>query len=359
MLNSKTLTLIGAFVLFVTLTWPCLAESSGLELTLSQALHIAFENNLNFKLATLDWQAAKAKLERAQIVGDAEMLLEAEKEWEGADQAYFDKKRELKSLVRTSYYGLLERENAVHNAKTAKERAEAQLAMDKKKYEAGLVSALDLKRVQNSLLEANYRYERALVDLDTQAMLFNEILGLPLQQEVVLTERLLLDFIPFTYDLETCFELALALDSGVADARERLAQAQEEALLAQSPFVPRAELEQAIANAEKAQIELRQAEQALYFQIRAEYYALMDHAHALEVAEHNITLERQALKAEESKYAAGVISNAQIVAQQENLAKLEQDYSASLLNYSLARIQLLQRIGQYEELGEDNESSRR
>ncbi len=80
----------------------------------------------------------------------------------------------------------------------------------------------------------------------------------------------------------------------------------------------------------------------------------MDQAHALELAKRNIELERKALQAEQSKYQAGVISNADIVAKQERLAQLEQEYSASLLQYSLARVKLLQAMGQQEESGEQH-----
>ena len=108
-------------------------------------------------------------------------------------------------------------------------------------------------------------------------------------------------------------------------------------------------MEQALINEEKAQIQLQQAEQALYFRIRGDYHALQDQVHALQMAERNIELERKALQAEQSKYEAGVISNAEIVAKQENLAKLEQEYSANLLQYSLARVKLLQAMGKHEE----------
>ena len=78
----------------------------------------------------------------------------------------------------------------------------------------------------------------------------------------------------------------------------------------------------------------------------------MDQAHALELAKRNIDLERKALQAEQSMYQACVISNADIVAKQERLAQLEQEYSASLLQYSLARVKLLQAMVQQEESGE-------
>ena len=95
----------------------------------------------------------------------------------------------------------------------------------------------------------------------------------------------------------------------------------------------------------KASIGVEQAELTLYFKVRSEYYNLRQQVQALEAKERTIKLESQNLKAEESKYAAGVLSNAQIVAQQDKLAKLEQEYSTELLQYSLARLRFLQMLG--------------
>lgn len=355
MLNRGARLLVVALACVLVTSLPASAGAKVLELTVQGAIALALENNLSFQIATLDWQQAKVKLERAQIVGDEEMLAEAEKEWEKAQEVYAERRRELKDLVRTGYQQLLKSEAMVDNARSAKERAESQLGIDENKYKAGLLSTLDIERAQNSLYDAEHRYEQALVDLETQRMQFNSMLGLPREQEVVLTERLLLDFVPFTYSLETCYELALQLDADVLAARERLQKAREAVQIAQSPFTPRVELEQALVEEEKAEIGLQQAEEALYFRIRGDYYALLDQVHKLEMTERSIKLERQALLAEESKYAAGVLSNAQIVAQQEKLAGLEEQYSAELSAYAQARIKLLQTIGKYEESGEDHE----
>ena len=53
------------------------AAAQPLELTVAQAAELALQHNLSYRLATLDWERAKANLERAQIVGDADMLREA------------------------------------------------------------------------------------------------------------------------------------------------------------------------------------------------------------------------------------------------------------------------------------------
>lgn len=355
MLRNIKPTFVIALLLCLFLGFPVQARLEARELKVQDAVAIAFEHNLDFQIATLDWEGAKAKLDRAQIVGDEEMLVEAEKEWQKAKDVYGDKRQELTDLVRTSYQQLLESETMVENAKIARERAESQLIMDENKYKAGLLSSLDIERAQNSLFDAQHRYEKAIVDLETKRMQFNELLGLPLDEKLILVERFLLRFVPFTLSLETCYELALELDPGMLTAKEKVQKAQEAVLVAQSPFTPRVELEEALVNEEKATIGLKQAEQALYFKIRGEYYALLNQAHNLEMAERTIKLERQTLQAEESKYAAGVLSNAQIVAQQEKLAGLEEQYNADLSSYALARIKLLQAIGKHEELGEAHE----
>ena len=331
------------------------AKGDVLELGVEDAVELAFQGNLNFQIAALDWQGAEAQMERAQIVGDEDMLKEAKKEWEKAHELYTEKRNQLREQIRTSYQQLLKSEASVEHAKVAKERAASQLAMDENKYKAGLLSTLDIERAQNSLLDAEYRLERAMLDLETKRMQFNSELGLPLDQQVSLTERLLLDFVPFEFSLEECYERALQLDPGVLRAKEALQKSKDAVVLARSPFTPRVELEEAMVREEKAAIELRQAEQTLYFTIRGDFLALQNQVHNLEMAERTIKLEQQALKAEESKYAAGVLSNAQIVAQQEKLASLEEQYSDDLSLYTEARIKLLQVIGAYAEPGENHD----
>ncbi len=347
---------IIVLVFLATLVLAGTAGAKVLEIDVRDAILLAEEHNLNFRLVHIDWQAAQDHLERAHIVGDPEMLAEAEKAWAQAEQYYLERKDNLHSLVRTSYQRLLEKETALANVLQAKERSENQLAVDEKKYEAGLLSSLDIQRAKNSLFDMEHRYAMALIEYETEQMKFNELLGLPLEQEIILRERLLLDFLPFTTDLADCIEQALSHDQGIKGAREKLQQAKEAVRAAQSPFTPRVELERALAEEEKAAIGLLQAEQALYFRIRDAYYALLNQAHGLELMELQIELERKTLLAEESRYAAGVLSNAQIVKQQEELAQLEQNYSTALLNYSLARLELLRTMGQEETAwGENNE----
>lgn len=355
MFEKRECLLICGLVLVLLFTTSALAKEEILELTVEEAIKLTLEQNLNFRVITLDWEQAQASLKRAQIVGDETMLTDAEKDWEKAQKNYLEQTQNYSSLVRSSYQELLESEASLANWHKAKERAAEQLKIDRSKFEAGLLSILDIQRAENSLFGAEHSLKNATINLETKQMEFNQLLGLALDQKVTLTERILLDFVPFTLELENCYLKALELDGAILTANENLKKAKEAVTLAQSPFTPKVELEKALVAQEKAEIQLQQAKQSLYFKIRGDYYGLLNRVHNLEVKERNIKLESQTLLAEESKYAAGVLSNAQIVAQQEKLAQLEQEYSTELLQYNLARLKFLQTIGLDENSrGEEN-----
>lgn len=345
MLKTAKNLFLWSLVLLLSFTTIVLAKEQVLKLTVEEAIQLTLQHNLNFRIISLDWEQAQAKLRRAQIVGEETMITEAEKEWEKAQKNYLEQTQNYSSLVRSSYQELLESEASLSNWEKAKERAEEQLKIDQSKFAAGLLSILDIQRAENSLFNAEHSFKNAKINLETRKMEFNQLLGLQLEQEVQLTERILLDFVPFTLELEECYLKALELDASILGATENLKQAQEAVTVARSPFTPKVELEKALVGEEKAEIQLQQAKQSLYFKIRSEYYNLLNRIHNLEVKERTIKLEAQTLLAEESKYAAGVLSNAQIVGQQEKLAQLEQEYSTELLQYNLARLKLLQTIG--------------
>lgn len=354
MLKNKNVILLLSLIFCFLFTSNSYAKTDVLKLQIADAVTLALKNNLDFKITVLDWEAAKAALNRAQIVGEEEMLKEAEKKWEQENALYEKRKTNLTNLVRNAYREVLEEESAVENRLEAKKRAEAQLEIDERKYEAGLLSSLDIRRAQNSLSNAEYSYRAAAINLTTKYMEFNQLLGLELEQEVTLAERLSFAFRPFPLELEEYYHLALELDQDVVAALENLKKAEEKVLAAQGPFTPRVELEEALILEEKAQIQVEKSKQALYFKIRQDYYNLQTLAHTVRTKEKEIEFEKQVLQAEESKYAAGVISNAQIVAQQEKVAGAEQAYSDALLQYSLNRNRLLQAVGKDDDLGEES-----
>ncbi|HHX01377.1 MAG TPA: TolC family protein [Firmicutes bacterium] len=327
-----------------------LSEQDPIELSLEQAVAMALKQNLDLYLKKIDLEQDQAELDRAIFVGDEDMIETARTKLEQAQQNYSTARRDLVTEVRTKYYELLQQEASVQNQAQALERAKTQLEIDQARFEAGMISTLDLQRINNSLLDAEHSYESALFTLDTKYLEFGRTLGLELGMTIVLTDQINVDFVPFDLELEQAYQLALNHDQGVKTANEALTKAIDAVKAADNPYTPRVELEKAKVEQEKAEIKLKQAELTLYFRIRDDFNKIKNAAANVLAKERELELEQQSLKAEETKYAAGVISNQAVVAQQEKLAKAEDAYTQALWNYSQMRNQFLITLGMVQDL---------
>jgi outer membrane protein len=331
----------------VAATVACAQGSSTvpLEMSLAQAVEHALAHNLDLRLAALALDQAQANLRRAEIVGEMERLEDARRQFDAAAEAYNDLEQELVTKVQNAYQEILYNTLALERQAAAMARAADQLRIDDSKFAAGLLSSLDIMRAELSLANAENNYASSQEALVTVKMRFNELLGLPLGTDVVLTDSPFLAFVPFEYSLEECYACALEVDQSVRSARKSLQEAEDEVLTAQNSFVPLVQREHAAAALQRAEIELEKAEIELYFRVRTEYLNLRQAAENVNLKAREVELEQRILEAEQIRYAAGVVSNAQIVAQQERLAVVEQEYSKALLDYSLGRSKLLRLMG--------------
>ncbi|NLM68399.1 MAG: TolC family protein [Firmicutes bacterium] len=342
---KKCLNLFGVVVLWAILAAAAAADPAVLELSLEQAITQALDHNLDLHLIKIDLEEAQKELNRALIIDDAEMIESAQTKLEELEQKYANAKQDLTTKVRTAYYELLQQEASAANQEKALNRAKTQLAIDQAKFDAGVISTLDLQRSKNSLLNAENAYQNALITLETKYLEFNNTLGLNLAIQVILTDQINVDFVPFELKLEQAYQLALNHDQTIKTAKEALTKAVDAVNAADNEFTPRVELEKALAEQKKAEVRLMQAETNLYFKIRSEYYQIKNAAENVRTKERELYLEQQILQAEETKYAAGVISNQAVVAQQEKLAQAEDAYTQALWNYSQLRDQFLINIG--------------
>lgn len=321
------------------------AQGQSVELNFEQAVAAALKQNLDCSLLLIDLEQAQAELDRALYVDDAELIEKAQAALEQAQNNYYTAKRDLVTKVRSKYYEVLQQEASVKNQAKALDRARTQLEIDQAKFEAGMISSLDLQRTKNSLANAQHSYESALITLETKYLEFCQLLGFEFGTSIVLTEEISVEFVPFELDLDQAYMSALDHDQSVAAAKDTLAKAIDAVKAADNPFTPRVDLEKARVDRQKAEIKLRQAEQNLYLRVRSEFYQVKNAAANVLAKERELELERQNLKAEEAKYAAGVISNQAVVAQQEKLAQAEDAYTQALWNYSQQRTQFMISIG--------------
>lgn len=320
------------------------------EVNLNQAVELALKQNADFYLAALDLKQAKAAFNRAVLINDAEMIETAEETLEKQQQSFDNSKRDLITSIRKMYYDLLQHQAAVTDQQRALSRAETQFEIDQTKYDAGVISSLDIQRSENNLLNAKNSYNKELISLETKYLEFNRILGIDLANKVRLTEQIVFEFKPFNMELEEAYKLALDFDQSIAAAEEAVSKAIENVKAADNPYTPPVDLEKALVEQEKAEVKLEQAKVSLYFKIRSDFYSLKNAETDIHTKARQLKLEQHILQSEEAKYAAGVISNEAVVTQQEKLAQAENAYTQALSSYSQARSNFLVQIGQPEPL---------
>lgn len=327
------------------------------ELSLNQAVELALKQNLNFYIEEMDLQQAEAAYERALLVNDTDMIEEAQAALEKQQQRYTDQHRDLITNVRQMYYDLLQQEATLLNQGKALERAETQFEIDQAKYNAGIISSIDIQRSENSLINAKHNYDSTTIAIETKYMEFAGMLNLDLEQQIILTDQITVEYVPFTMALDDAYQIALDFDQSIKAAKEVLVEAEDNVKAADNQFTPRVELENALVLQEKAEINLHQAKTALYFKIRSDYYNLKNMEDNIHTKKRELELEQNVLQAEEAKYEAGIISNEAIVNQQEKLAQAEDAYTQALWSYSQTRSNFLVQIGRSEPLwGEYDEN---
>lgn len=345
---KKAILLTVVFLALLSLPFSVLATNNNqnqLPLSLPQAIEIALAKNHSLLLAKLDLDQAEAELTRAKVVNDPEMLETAQEKRDTQSQKYEEQVSKLTSDVRNKYYEMLQQKANVQNQAKALERSESQLLIDKAKYDAGIIAALDIMRSENSNLTANNNYENAKISLATKHLEFNKLLGLDLDIEVVLVDQITVDFVPFDLELDFAYEMALDHDPSIIQAQENLTKAIDKINAVNNPFTPRAEYEDALINRDKMEIQLLQALQNLFLKIRSDFYSIQTSEKNVYAKERDLQLEQQLLEAEQVKYNAGIISNAAIVSQQEKLAQAENAYTEAIWNYTQAKNNFLVQIG--------------
>ena len=134
---------------------------------------------------------------------------------ETQQQNYEQQRRDLITLVKTTYYDLLQQEASIDDLNKALNRAQSQLELDQAKFKAGIISSLDVLRSENNLLNSEINLKKAKVSLETKYMEFNRELNLDLTLKVKLIEKLAVEFIPFNMSLLEGYELALDFDQTI------------------------------------------------------------------------------------------------------------------------------------------------
>jgi outer membrane protein TolC len=295
--------------------------------------------------------------------------------------------RELVVLVSGNLYlRTLAEQSRVAEARAEAETARAlhQLAADRKA--AGVVPGVDVLRAQVELrsreqrvIEAETRWARAKLDL-------GRAIGLPLGQEIQLTDAMPAPVVP-PLTLEQTLEMAFAqrADWKAGQARVRAAEASKRSALgealpgltlgadygaigqtyggARSTYTlagaVRVPLFQsglvagkvlaADAVLKAAQANLEDLRGRIDYDVRVAGLELKAAADRLAVAESGRALAREQLRQAQDRFAAGVANNVDVILAQQAVAGAEEDVISAVYDFNLARATLGRAVGLAEE----------
>jgi outer membrane protein TolC len=273
------------------------------------------------------------------------------------------------------------------------ETAEAQVQTAKSLYDravdqqkAGLVPAIDALRSQVELQSRKQQLISARNDFAKQKLSLSRIIGLPLGQEFILTDKAAYDaFVPPSLEESLKRAYASRADYQAALAQTRAAELSRRAATAE--HYPTFDLEgdfgdigvnpansngtfhvagtitvpvfqggKTHADVLQAEASLRQARQRLE-DLRGQIdndvrNALLDlnaAADQVEVARSSVDLAEQTLTQAQDRFAAGITDSLEVVEAQESVAGAHENYISSLYAHNLAKVELARSLGNAEE----------
>jgi outer membrane protein TolC len=273
------------------------------------------------------------------------------------------------------------------------ETADAQLKTAQTLYDravdqlkAGVIPAIDTLRAQVELQSRKQQLISARNDYAKQKLSLSRIIGLPLGQEFVLTDKAPYDaLIPPSLEESLKRAYASRSDYQAALAQARAAELSRRAATAE--HYPSFDVEgdfgdiginPAISNGTfhvagtinvpvfqggrehadvlQAEAALRQARQRLD-DLRGQIdndvrNALLDlnaAAEQVEVARSSVDLAEQTLSQAQDRFSAGVADNLEVVQAQQSVASAHEDYISSLYAHNLAKVELARSLGNAEQ----------
>lgn len=382
-LRKKVISLVLAITILLYTPIITLAEEKA-SFTIDQCVDMALENNTMLQIKALDHEKSKVEREEAKKTSkkidrarDKEILLPsipdpiaslivgmrvAEAEsilygFEGAqvkdvaprlkeaEELIAKKTLELEEQnlridVERTYYNVLLAEDNLKNAKLQVERSKEQLKNAQVSFENGVVAKDSLLMAEAGLAQSMQNVYTAEKNLELARMSLNKLMGRELSAPITLVTR-------FTYKpveikpLKDMIQSALKLRPEVIQAREmaevtRLNATTALRYYAKNTYVYR----KAEADAQKAELGLREAEESIKLAVIAAYLTVGETAEKLMAAEKVKKMAQETYRIVDLKHKSQVATTAELLEANEKLYNAELLYTSSVFNYNVAVAEL-------------------
>ena len=326
------------------------------ETTLSQAINLALENNLNLKIANLDLENAQIDYEKTkannlltesryiQLQGDLGLLQAKDNYTQTRNQVIID--------VVQKY---LQLNQAKKNITTKSKEAELEknlLEEVKAQVRAGHKGSLDLLRQENKHNNAFFDLEKANDDYHQSFGEFKLELGLSNQEEEEFN-LIEVDY-PKVWQIDEEEALKKAIENSFILElwKRQIELAKVDLERAEVAASPELDLRKLRNNIELANLNFSKTQKELANSIRKQFYAYKQSINSLDLSQQNLNQAQENNSIIIDQVKAGLKTKNDLLSAEISLLQAEYNLNSVILNYYTTKLTMQKLIGQKIEEGE-------
>ena len=315
------------------------------------------------------------------IVGNT--IKRAESDYKSQNEALRKSHQDLKLDVIRGLYTVLQAEDTTYQAEEAAKRLAAHVENVRIQYENGRVGKADLLRSEVELSNANQNRIHALSGLDTAIKQLNSLIGMPLDTELRINEKM--TYKKFVHTLEECTALAKQVHPSLAMAFFAVESAEAGVRVAKGERLPQASLSAAqnfgsasewpgvkadtfsvglsveytvmdagagaskVSSAKeavrRARYNYEQVLEGVLLAVNSDYNSIVEAAQRVEESASAISKAQEAYDIAVNRYNEGVGTNIDVVDFQNALTQANSNHTQALCDYNIALVRIENSIG--------------
>ena len=315
--------------------------------------------------------------------GKAESSIEKAKlGLKNAEQGISLSKQQLKLDATTGYFGLLQARNMVQLNQESVDRLAAHLKNVQLQYEVGTVAKTDVLRSEVELANAQQNLIKAQNNYDLAVASLNNVIGMPLETEIVVKEELKHE--KFNTSLDDSIKCALEKRPDFMVANTGIDLAKKDISIAKAGHRPTVsfsgyqgwndkefpgddnsnwqlsltasmdifdsgatsgKVKQAEAGLDKAQEQARQKKDAVQLEVRSAYLNMQEAEKRIQTSKVAVEKAEEDYKIAQVRYSAGVGTNLDVIDAQVALTQAKTNYVQALYDFNTSKAKLEKAMG--------------
>lgn len=321
-----------------------------LSITVNKAEEIAHDNNLSLALARLEVDCAEKQLTKAKaevaLAPSPVALRQAEIAVEKQKLLFEQTRRQMVLEVRSAYYKVISEMQQRAIAEKRLERVREQLESIRAKHDQGLATKLEVIDAEKSLIQAEGYIGSALAEEELAVLELKRVMGLSFTDPIAIVcpSEEVVEAIKLT--LEEVVEKALreSLELYRLQWELEITQMQEES--ARNEHIPPL-IKDIYGNRRmKAELELKEATRTAYLQAKQAWNDLRQAENRVRLSEKELEAAEEIYRIAKTRFDEGLESPGDLLCAQNGLALAQHGIVTAVFERNLARIQLLNLIGE-------------